>query len=45
MKIHILVILKVEELVIYTLGFTAKTYLFEQASTQKVIKETHLDYI
>ena len=29
--------------VIYTLGFTAKTYLFGPASTQKVIKETQSD--
>ncbi len=29
--------------VIYTLGFTAKTYLFGPASTQKVIKETQAD--
>jgi len=29
--------------VIYTLGFTAKTYLFGPASTQKVIKETQTD--
>ena len=29
--------------VIYTLGFTAKTYLFGPASTQKVIKETPSD--
>ena len=29
--------------VIYTLGFTAKTYLYGPASTQKVIKETQSD--
>ena len=29
--------------VIYTLGFTAKTYLFGPASTQKVIKQTQSD--
>ena len=29
--------------VIYTLGFTAKTYLFGPASTQKVIKQTQTD--
>jgi len=29
--------------VIYTLGFTAKTYLFGPASAQKVIKETQAD--
>ena len=29
--------------VIYTLGFTAKTYLFGPATTQKVIKETQAD--
>ena len=29
--------------VIYTLGFTAKTYLYGPASTQKVIKETQAD--
>ena len=29
--------------VIYTLSFTAKTYLFGPASTQKVIKETQAD--
>ena len=29
--------------VIYTLGFTAKTYLFGPASTQKVIKESQSD--
>ena len=29
--------------VIYTLGFTAKTYLYGPASTQKVIKETQYD--
>jgi len=29
--------------VIYTLGFTAKTYLFGPATTQKVIKETQTD--
>ena len=29
--------------VIYTLGFTAKTYLFGPASTQKVIKTTQSD--
>ena len=29
--------------VIYTLSFTAKTYLYGPASTQKVIKETQSD--
>ena len=29
--------------VVYTLGFTAKTYLFGPANTQKVIKETQAD--
>ena len=43
MKIVIVEILKVEESVIYTLNFTAKTYLYGHNSTQKVIRETQAD--
>ena len=46
MKIHILVILKVEGTVIYTLGFTAKTYLFElNVNSKKSLKKLNQTYI
>ena len=43
MKTHTLVILQLEEVPIYTLNFTAKTYLFGPSTSQKVIKTVQTD--
>ena len=43
MKILTMVNLHKDEVVIYTLSFTAKTYLYGPMSNQKVIKEVQAD--